>query len=128
MRKKHLADILIMSGLLLVSLATFAGIKISKNPANPGYLCAKVYRKDKLEKSINLENVPDSIHLFSLEGLEDHLTFACKKGAICVYKSDCPNKTCVNRGWVSGGLPIICAHYAVSVYVENTSSDVDAII
>lgn len=35
-------------------------------------------------------------------------TVAIKDGKIAVIAADCPDHYCMNRGWCSGGTPIVC--------------------
>ena len=35
-------------------------------------------------------------------------TVTVQPGRICVSSADCPDKICVQRGWLSEGTPIVC--------------------
>ncbi len=57
-----------------------------------------------------------------------HNTILVQPGRICVSEADCPDKICVNRGWLAeGSLPIVCApHRLVVTFKDASGAKVDA--
>lgn len=42
------------------------------------------------------------------------------KGKICVSHADCPDKICVNQGWISdGSTPIVCLPNGLVIVIEG---------
>ena len=52
-------------------------------------------------------------------------TITVQPGRICVSDADCPDKICVEQGWISSGaIPIICMpHRLVIQFAEGESFD-----
>ena len=52
-----------------------------------------------------------------------------KDEKIRILENECPNKICVNQGWVSiANIPITCAPNNVVIVIENVNSDTPDII
>ena len=51
-----------------------------------------------------------------------------KDHRIRVSDADCPDKTCVNMGWLSGSaMPIVCLPHQLVIEFTDGASDVDAV-
>ena len=51
-----------------------------------------------------------------------------KDGKIRVKSADCPDKTCVNMGWLSSSaMPIVCLPHELVIEFTDSDSGVDAI-
>ena len=51
-----------------------------------------------------------------------------EKGKIAVIHANCPDKICVNRGFIENGtFPIVCLPNRLSVYIEESDGGVDAV-
>ncbi len=54
-------------------------------------------------------------------------TVSVEPGRICVSHADCPDKICVQRGWISErGAPIVCLPNGLVIEIEGGSGDLDA--
>lgn len=56
-------------------------------------------------------------------------TVEIKDGKIRVKSAECPDKTCVNMGWLSSqGMPIVCLpNHLVIEFADDAQDDVDAV-
>ena len=51
-------------------------------------------------------------------------TIAVSENGICVLYADCPDKICVQRGYVKyGGLPIICLPHKLEIILSEETYD-----
>lgn len=51
---------------------------------------------------------------------DKYFTIIAEKGRIKMAESTCPNKICVNTGWISQvGESIICLPYKTAIYIEE---------
>lgn len=59
----------------------------------------------------------------------DHVnTVEIKDHAIRVVSADCPDKTCVNMGWLSSSaMPIVCLPHHLVIEFADGGADVDAV-
>ena len=64
---------------------------------------------------------PYTLEVISADGGKN--TLLIEKGRICVKSADCPDKTCVNSGWLNGSLPVICIPHRLEISFENSSLD-----
>lgn len=53
-------------------------------------------------------------------------TVQVEPGRICVSHADCPDKICVDRGWISTrGAPIVCLPNGLVIEIEGGDGDLD---
>ena len=83
----------------------------------------KIKSGDELLYTIDLSESPDRIIVVEFDGKEN--TIEIKDHQIRVSDADCPDKVCVNTGWLdSPVIPIICLPNKLIIEYEN--SDIDA--
>ena len=63
---------------------------------------------------------------------DSHLTLGgntvqVRDGKIAIVEANCPDKTCVKTGFISGIIPIICLPNRVEVQIVNCENDYDGI-
>ena len=69
----------------------------------------------KTVKTITLSNLSRTYELDEAKGA----VIEMKDGAICVYSSDCPDKICVNTGYISKkGEKIVCLPKKLIIEIE----------
>ncbi len=52
-----------------------------------------------------------------------------KDGAVRVRSADCPDRTCVNQGWITrGGEVIVCLPAKLTVTLEGAAQELDSIV
>ena len=80
---------------------------------------ALIFKEDRIVKEVDLNNNL----IFEIENMKIEV----KNGKIRVLSSDCPNKICVKRGFISKkGESIICAPNKVMILIEGRG-DLDSI-
>lgn len=101
--------------LLLISIIGFFIM-----PGHSNGCVYNIYLEGKLYKSINLKEVisPYEISL-------PHNTILVESDGITVVEADCPDKVCMKRGKMQGGMPIVCA--PASLYIQLSEVEVDAV-
>lgn len=52
-----------------------------------------------------------------------HNTLLVSDGGVSVTEADCPDKICMQRGAMRGGLPIVCMPNRVTVIVDDEGVD-----
>lgn len=88
--------------------------------------CACIYSDGKKLYSINLGAVTEPYEL-TVSGKNGTNLIRVESGRICVREADCPDKTCVNTGWISDGLfPIICIPNRLEIRIEN-ATEIDGV-
>lgn len=98
--------------------------------AAPGTV-ARVYSGGGLVREIDLSRVtePYSFTVTTENGGEN--VVSVEPGRICVSSADCPDKICVNQGWIdSGAAPIVCLPNELVIRLtdpEGTENAIDAV-
>ena len=112
--------------LIGIVLASTLVIVIRKNQQYQN-ATARIYQNGELIKEINLDKITEPIE-FSIEDDNGHTnTVRAEKGRICMISADCPDKICVNQGWIDNGvIPIVCLPNKVTVEIIGTTDDVDS--
>ncbi len=66
---------------------------------------------------------------FVVAGADGHtVTVKIERGRVRVAQSDCPDKVCVNSGWLSqSGQAAVCVPAAVTVRVVGGTADIDGV-
>ncbi len=90
-------DVLIVA--LAVLLAVGATALGAGSRASGGAVTAEVYQNGKLVRLINLTTLAQT-QSFELTG-EYHNHIVAEQGHIRFDNADCPDRTCVNTGWIS---------------------------
>lgn len=55
---------------------------------------------------------------------DQHFRVIAENGQVKMAESTCPNKICVNTGWISQvGESIVCLPYKTAIYVEKARGD-----
>lgn len=84
---------------------------------------ANVYSHGRCIRSIDLSAVTEA-YSFTVEDDEGHVnTVEVEPGRIRVAEANCPDKVCVNTGWLSKGLrPIVCMPAKLVIRLESSSA------
>ena len=121
MKKELRNDLLLIGSILVVIIASFLAIFLSRKKTN---LVAKIYVKNELVQTIDLSKSEDQE--FSIDGANGQLIISIRDHSIGVKEADCPHQDCVHTGYVSeSNRPIICAYNQVYIVIEG-DSDYDA--
>ncbi len=103
--------------ILLVILVCFSYIIYNKKLNNK---IAKIYQDGNLIYEINLDKVEEA-YTIKIDGDEEHYNIVeVRKGEIGIIEANCPDKICVNMGFVSDGLlPITCLPNKLIIEIEG---------
>lgn len=103
--------------LLLVVLTCFSYIIYNKKINNK---IAKIYQDGNLIYEINLDKVEEA-YTIKIDGDKEHYNIVeVRKGEIGIIDASCPDKVCVNMGFVSDGLlPITCLPNKLIIEIEG---------
>ena len=132
--KANFWDIIITVFIIILSL--ILSVFFYFIPANSGDTVG-VYVMGKLEYQLSLnEDTTLTLHkgeynneMHTFPHLLGDLTIEIKDEKVRILENECPNKICVNQGWVSiANIPITCAPNNVVIVIENVNSDTPDII
>jgi len=89
---------------------------------------AVIYQGGNEIKRIDLSKV-EKPYEFDINCSEGANTVRVEQGRICVVSSDCPDKICVNQGYIENSLfPIVCLPHKLSISIEKSdNNDFDAV-
>ena len=118
MKKTLRNDLILISSLLVIVIASFLAVFLTKKKNN---LVAKIYVKNELVQTIDLAKSEDKE--IEIDGAKGKLKIIIKDHAIGVEESNCPHQDCVHMGLVKeSNRPIICAYNQVYIVIEGDSS------
>lgn len=89
-----------------------------------GGTVARVYRRGELIMEIDLASVEEPYSV-TLDDGEGHINvLEIERGRIRVSEANCPDKVCVNTGWLESGLrPIVCIPSGLVIRLERAGSE-----
>lgn len=110
-------DILIFLVLLVLVLAGLIAVWIYRSSAD---VTTAIIEHNSAEiERINLDKVTQSDIIFIDDGKDCQVEIKVEKGRICVLSSSCPDKVCVNCGWLEKkGDTAVCLPNGVIVRIE----------
>ena len=87
----------------------------------------EITQNDKVIRTIDLQTAGDEC--FDIEYGGSKNTIEIKDGKIRVKSAECPDKTCVETGWLSSSsMPIVCLpNHLVIEFTDGNNSEVDAV-
>lgn len=114
--------ICIAAAAILLTLGIAGSIFIYTHKAD-GTLTAKVYQDGTLIKTIDLSAVTES-YSFTVESENGaYNTIEVRPGEIAVVEASCPDKVCINMGFIKNpSLPISCLPNKLVIQLENTNT------
>lgn len=116
--KKHLYWITVFAALCLVCAVATA--LMNKN----GGLTATVTVGGETVRTLDLSEDCE-LDITLEDGEFNHISV--RDGRVAVTDANCPDRVCVRRGYISGGVPIICLPHRLTVEVQSGAADVDAV-
>lgn len=124
------AEVLFAAAVAAIAVVAFALVQASGAAADGSHAIATVSRHGTVVQTIDLAAV-EAPYTLRLEDESGWNTVAVEPGRIRIVEADCPDKVCVETGWVDGpGRPIACAPHGLTITVEcegGGPDDVDAI-
>lgn len=91
---------------------------------------AKIIQDGSVVQTIDLEHAVSPYEFTVTNSRGGTNTIRVEKGRIAVTEASCPDKICVNRGFIDSGVfPITCLPNRLSVVIADTAADngIDAI-
>ena len=84
---------------------------------------AEIVSDGKVVNTIDLSDI-DEAYEFEVRNESGYNKIRAEKGRIAVIEADCPDKVCVNQGYITGGgLPIVCLPHKLTITMGNGSVD-----
>ena len=118
--KKSVVLIMICVAVFLAS-AVISVIMLNAHPNN----IVKIKSDGELLYTIDLSKSPNRTIVVEYNGKKN--TLEIKDHKIRVLEADCPDKVCVNTGWLaSPAIPIICPPNKLIIEFENNDADAAA--
>lgn len=114
----------LVTGTLLLSVAAVM-TRGERRAAGGGVAC--LYQNGELVREIDLDKVktPYSFEILSEQGGSN--TVSVERGRIRISQADCPDRICVNRGWISDGTePIVCLPNKLLIEIVGGGEAFDA--
>lgn len=123
--KRRRVEIAIIGVLLIILIAFAASFAFYRPTTN---LSATIYKRDEILLELDLTKEEEE-RTFYLENIDGEMLIGVKKNAIAVLKCDCPHQDCVHQGYVTtANVPIICAHYAITIVLTSNDSETDVMV
>ena len=109
--------IIVIAAVLLLSMAASAFVLLYHGAGDT----VSVTQDGKVIKRINLDTVT-SPYEFVVTGEYGSNTVRVEQGRICVTDASCPDRVCVNTGWISdGAIPIVCLPNKLVIQVDSAA-------
>lgn len=122
MKEKNRADKgVIITAVILAAVflsAVFFAVRILLNDSSGVYAC--IYSDGKLVERIRLDNIEGTYTRRIETGDGGYNTVEAKKGKIHVSEASCPDKVCINTGYISSSaLPVSCLPNKLIIKIEG---------
>ncbi len=119
--KKYILYLILIFAVLGLAAASVLVLNIKKEGAK-----AKIYSDGELIETIDLENVSEGYE-FTVYCEDGENVIRAEQGRICVVSASCPDKVCINQGWISDGvMPIVCLPNKLVIEIEGAEAGADA--
>lgn len=110
--------------LLALAVAASAGWLLLRDRA-PDAPVARITRDGVLLEEIDLDRVGEP-YSFTLEDGSGTNTVQVERGRIRISQADCPDRVCVNQGWISDGtVPIVCLPHKLMIEIVGGGGTLD---
>ena len=87
---------------------------------------ANIYLEGECIRSIDLNKVSEPEE-FTVTGVVGDNLIRVERGRIRVVEADCPDKVCINMGWLTeeGGMPIVCLPNKLVIELDDVPATID---
>ena len=94
----------------------------------PAGTTAEIVKDGVVIRTVDLSTAAEEYSIEIGEADGDRNTVTVRPGAICVSCADCPDKICVNTGWITkdSAYPIVCLPHRLVVRIVGGDADADA--
>ena len=114
--------IVLISALLLLSLGLTLWLWLHPT----GGRTANIYVDGELVRPVDLAAV-EGEETFTVDTGRGLNVITVSEGRLRVSGADCPDKVCVNSGWLSGSAPIVCLPHRLVIKFADSSGGPDAV-
>jgi len=119
-------DFFILGFVLILIIVSFTGVYLYKNSGSNAHKIAVIIKDNEEIKRIDIDNVNEPLEI-SVSGEYNNIILV-EKGRIRFKEADCPDRVCVNTGWLTGkGDTAVCLPNKTMIKIEGQSSDVDIV-
>ncbi len=124
LRKSNIVWTAIFTVLALVSFL----IIYLHSYTSSGKKTAVIYQGDTEIQRISLDEVTEPYE-FDVSCENGTNRIRVENGRICMLSADCPDKVCVNQGYITdSSLPIVCLPHKLSIVIEESDgAEFDAV-
>ena len=122
-KNKIAVSVLILIVILSAAIILIRGVVTSDRRI------AVIYKNGEIVREINLDKVTEPIE-FTVEGDNgERNTVRAERGRIRITEASCPDKICVNQGWIENAVvPIVCLPNKVTIELRGgKNNDIDGI-
>ncbi len=121
MRKRVIAVVAVIVLLVVASVASIIYMKLEKSNSSK---TAYIYRDNELLRTVSLNDVKNP-YTFRIEyGDGDYNEILVENGRIKIADASCPDKLCVNMGFISQPLmPITCLPNHLVIRIVNDGGE-----
>ncbi|MCC8015294.1 MAG: NusG domain II-containing protein [Eubacterium sp.] len=120
--KKRLVYGILTALVLVLALICFYFYGVKKEQG----VRALIYKDGELIKTVSLENVSEPYE-FEIRDGESFNVIRVEEGRIRVVSASCPDKVCVNSGYISDGvMPIVCLPNKLVIEIDGAETAADA--
>ncbi len=112
-------------GIAIAALAVLSALLLTWHR---GGTTVEIVQNGEVIREIDLSRVAEeySFVIESADGGKNVVTV--QPGRICVSDADCPDRICVERGWLTDeAAPIVCMPHKLMIRVKTGTADVDAV-
>lgn len=119
-------DIILLGIISAAIVISFAAVSTYKRSGNDTDKVAVIKMKDEIIKSIDLSTVKEPQKI-EVSGKHIQVVLV-ERGRIRFLEADCPDKICVNTGWLSEkGDMAVCIPNSTMIKIEGQSDKVDVV-
>ncbi len=89
---------------------------------------AVIYKNGEIVRELDLSGITEPVE-FTIEGDNGETnTVRAERGRIRVTEASCPDKICVDRGWIDNGvIPIVCLPNKLTIEIRGGVDKADQI-
>ncbi|HHV29042.1 NusG domain II-containing protein [Acetivibrio mesophilus] len=119
-------DLIILGFAIILIAASFIGVSIYKSSGENARKIAVIIKDNQEIKRIDIDAVSEPMEITVLGEYNDIVLV--EKGRIRFKEADCPDKVCVNTGWLTEkGDMAVCLPNKTMIKIEGQSDDVDIV-
>ena len=89
---------------------------------------AVIYKSGEIVREIRLDSLAEVEEFDVTDDNGRTNTVRAERGRIRITHADCPDKVCVNQGWITNGVvPIVCLPNEVTIEIHGGDMPVDCV-